>query len=53
MVQETHTVLLYQPRGVGGKGDGREGQKVGDICIPLVNKTTKICKAIILQLKNK
>ena len=27
MAQETHTGALYQPRGVGGEGDGREFQE--------------------------
>ena len=35
MAQETQTRALYQPRGVGGKGDGREVQKRGDIYIYL------------------
>ena len=35
MDQETQTGALYQPRGVGGEGDGREVQKGGDICIPM------------------
>ena len=34
MAQETLTGTLYQPRGVGCGGDGREVQKGGDICIP-------------------
>ena len=33
MAQET----LYQPRGVGCKGDGREVQKGGDICLPMAD----------------
>ena len=42
-----------------GKGDGREVQEGGDICtrmadyVDVSEKTTKFCKAIILQLKNK
>ena len=31
MAQETQTGALYQPRGVGGEGDGREIQKEGDM----------------------
>ena len=27
MAQETQTRALYQPRGVGGEGEGREVQK--------------------------
>ena len=34
MAQETQTGALYQSRGVGWAGDGREVQKGGDICIP-------------------
>ena len=39
-----------------GEGDGREVQKGENICIWLIHvevlqKTTKLCKAIILQLK--
>ena len=37
MAQETQTGVLYQPRGVGGEGDGREVQKGGDICIPMAD----------------
>ena len=37
MAQETQTGVLYQPRGVGGEGDGREVQKVGDIGIPMAD----------------
>ena len=33
MVQETQTGALYQPRGVDGEEDGRDGQEEGDICI--------------------
>ena len=36
MAQETQTGALYQPRGVDGEGHGREVQKGGDICIPMV-----------------
>ena len=37
MSQETLTGALYQSRGVYGKGDGREVQKGGDICIPMAD----------------
>ena len=37
MAQETQTGALYQPRGVGGEGDGREVQEGGDICIPVAD----------------
>ena len=33
MAQETPRGAPYQPRGVGGEGDGREVQKGGDLCI--------------------
>ena len=33
MAQQTETGALYQPRGVGWGGDGREAQKGGDIYI--------------------
>ena len=32
MAQETQIGALYQPRGVGWEGGGREVQKGGDIC---------------------
>ena len=41
------------------EGDGREVQEGGDKCIPMADyvdvwqKTTKFCKAIIFQFKNK
>ena len=37
MAQETQTGALYQPRGMGWRGDGREVQKGGDICIPMAD----------------
>ena len=37
VAQETQTGALYQPRGVGWEGDGREGLKGGDICIPVAD----------------
>ena len=55
MAQETQTGALYQPRGVGWVGDGREVRKGGDICLPWLiyfevwQKTAKFCKVIILQ----
>ena len=58
MSQETLTGALYQSRGVGCGGNGREVQKGGDIRISMLihvevwQKTAKFCKAIILQLKN-
>ena len=36
MAQETQTGALNQARGWDGEGDGREFQKVGDICIPML-----------------
>ena len=33
MAQETQTGALYQPRGMRWKGDGKEVQKGGEICI--------------------
>ena len=41
-------------QGWDGEGDGRQVQKGGDICIPKADscKTTKFCKAIILQQNN-
>ena len=65
MAQETQTGALYQPRGVGWGGRWDGVSKGGrDICILMADsyipmaveiwqKTTKFCKAIILQLKNK
>ena len=37
MAKKTQTGALYQPTGVGWEGDGREFQKRGDICIPMVD----------------
>ena len=37
MAQETQTGSLYQPRGVGWEGDGREVQKGGDMYIPMAD----------------
>jgi len=37
MTQGTQTGALYQPRGVGGEGDGSEVQEGGDICIPMAD----------------
>ena len=53
MAQETQTGALYQPRAVEWSGGRREVQKGEDICIWLIHvevlqKTTKLCKAIIL-----
>ena len=36
MAQETQTGTLYQPKRVDREGDGREVQKGGDICIPMI-----------------
>ena len=55
MAQETQTGALNQARGWDGEGDGREFQKVGDICIPMVDsflgltENSTIQKVIILQ----
>ena len=35
--QGTQTGALYQPRGVGWEGDGREVQNRGDICISMAD----------------
>ena len=35
--QGTQTGALYQPRGVGGEGDGRDIQKGGDLCTPMAD----------------
>ena len=37
MPLETQTGALYQPKGVGWEGDGREAQEGGDICIPMAD----------------
>ena len=37
MAQETQTGSLYQPRGVGWEGDGREVQMGGDMYIPMAD----------------
>ena len=44
MSQETQTGALCQPRGVGGEGDGREFQKGGDICIPMVDSCWRLTR---------
>ena len=55
MTRETQTRALYQPRGVGWEGDGREVQKEGIyvylwlIHVEVLQKTAKFCEAIILQ----
>ena len=35
--QETQTGALYQPRGVGLWGVGREVQEGGDVCMPMAD----------------
>ena len=39
MAQETQIGALYQPRGIGwgGRWEGRDVQKRGDICIPVAD----------------
>ena len=37
MDQETQTRALYQPRGEGMEGDGREVEKGEEICIPMAD----------------
>ena len=37
MAQENLTGALYQPRGVGCGGDGREVQEGRTICIPIAD----------------
>ena len=37
MAQETQTGALYQPRGLGWEGDGKEAQEGEDICIPMAD----------------
>ena len=37
VAQETQTGSLYQTRGVGWGGRGRELQKGGDICVPMAD----------------
>ena len=37
MAQETQNRALHQPGEVGWRGDGREVQKGGDICIPMAD----------------
>ena len=57
MTQGTHTGALYQPRGVGwgrrweGGSRGRGYVYLWLIHVDIWQKTTKFCKAIILQLK--
>ena len=57
MSQETHTGALYQPRGVGWGGRWEGGSRgrgyvyLWLIHVDIWQKTTKFCKAIILQLK--
>ena len=47
MAQETLTGALYQSRGVGWAGDGRELQKEGDICISMADSL----EGMMLKLK--
>ena len=55
MAKETQTGALYQPRWVDEEGDGREVQREEIyvyqllIHVEVLQKTTKFCKAIILQ----
>ena len=57
MTQGTHTGALYQPRGVGWGGRWEGGSRgrgyvyLWLIHVDIWQKTTKFCKAIILQLK--
>ena len=57
MTQGTQTRTLWQDEEWDGEGDGKEVQKGGDsvylrlILVDVWQKTTKFCKAIILQLK--
>ena len=37
MSEGIQTGALYQPRGVDGVEDGRDGQEGGDICIPMAD----------------
>ena len=37
MAQETQTGALYQPRGLGWEGDGKEVQEGEGICIPMAD----------------
>ena len=59
MAQETQTEALYQPSGVGwgGRWEGASRRRgdmytYGWFLLRFDRKTTKFCKAIILQLKN-
>ena len=51
--------LCINLEGWGGEGDGREGQEEGTyvylwlIHVEVCQKTIELCRAIILQLKNK
>ena len=52
MAQETQAGALYQPRGWGGEGDGRELRIyviLWLIHVEVWQKTAKFCKVIILQ----
>ena len=57
MAQETQKRALYQPRGVGWGGRWEGGSRgrgyvyLWLIHVDIWQKTTKFCKAIILQLK--
>ena len=54
VTQDTQTGALPQAEGWGGEGDGREiGREGTCVYLWLIQKTTKFCKAIILQLKIK
>ena len=57
MTQKTQTASLQQTEGWDDEGDGREVGREGTcvylwlILVDVGQKTTKFCKAIILQLK--
>ena len=58
MSQGTQTGALYQPRGVDGEEDGRDGQEGGDICIPMIDsclgltENNKILQSNYRSIKN-
>ena len=37
MAYETHTGAMYQPKGLGFEGDGRQTKKGRYVCIPMAD----------------
>ena len=53
MSQWTQTGALYQPRGVGWEGDGKEVQEGEGICIPMADSCWGVTENNYPSIKNK